>query len=57
MNVKNNKSDNEKIGKVFDSTRIANFSDDIIGVVGWKGFGILLTVLILGFSIFKIFFN
>lgn len=50
------KDDHRDLSDAFDHSRIANFSDDAIGVLGWKGTGLLLIILILGFSIFKVFF-
>jgi hypothetical protein len=41
---------------VFDSSRIAELPDDPVGVLGWKGTGVLVIVIVLGFIIFKLFF-
>lgn len=42
----------------FDNSRIANLSDDMVGVLGWKGTGIyLVIVIVLGFIVYKIFFD
>jgi len=48
---------NADLSDAFDNSRIANFSDDAVGVLGWKGTGLLLITLLLGFGIFKLFFN
>lgn len=45
------------LSDVFDNSQIANFSDDAVGVLGWKDAGLLLIILILGFGIFKLFIN
>jgi len=42
---------------VFEPSRIANFSDDALGVLGWKGTGLLLIILSVGFGLFKVFFH
>jgi len=51
------KDSNRDLSDAFDHSRIANFSDDAVGVLGWKGTGLLLITLLLGFGIFKQFFN
>ena len=51
------KNSDEKLSDAFDHSRIANFSDDLVGVLGWKGAGMLLMTLIFGFSIYKLLFN
>jgi len=51
------KDDNKDIGDVFDNSKVANFSDDAIGVLGWKGTGVLLVLLLGSFSLFKLLFN
>lgn len=55
--VKELKDDNKDLSAAFCPSRIANFSDDIIGVLGWKGAGLLLIALILVVGIFKVLFN
>ncbi len=49
--------DNVNLSDVFDHSRIANFSDDVIGVLGWRGTGLLCIILIICFSIFEVLFN
>lgn len=49
--------DNVDLSKAFDHSRIANFSDDAIGVLGWRGTSLLFILLIIGFSIFNVLFN
>lgn len=51
------KDENQDMSDVFDNSRVANFSDDAIGVLGWKGTGVLLVILLVGFSLFKVVFN
>lgn len=41
----------------FDNSRIANLSDDVVGVLGWKGTGIFLVIIVLGFIVYKILFD
>ena len=48
---------NVDVSNAFDHSRIANFSDDVIGVLGWRGTGLLFILLIIGFSIFNVLFN
>lgn len=43
-------------GELFDYKRVANFSDDALGVLGWKGIGLLLGIFLLGFGLFKVLF-
>lgn len=51
------KDENQNMGDVFDNSRVANFSDDAIGVLGWKGSGVLLVILLVVFGMFKLIFN
>lgn len=51
------KDKNQDMSDVFDNSRIANYSDDAIGVLGWKGTGVILVILLVGFSLFKLVFN
>lgn len=45
------------ISDVFEPKRVANFSDDALGVLGWKGTGLLFIILAVGFGLFKVFFH
>lgn len=47
----------ENVSDAFDHSKIANFSDDIVGVLGWKGTGLCLIALIVGFGILKILYG
>jgi len=47
----------DNLSDVFDHSKIANFSDDIVGVLGWKGTGLFLIALIVGFGILKILYS
>lgn len=40
--------------EAFDNKNIANLSDDPVGVLGWKGTGILLMMIIIGFSVYQV---
>jgi len=51
------KNENQGVGDVFDNSRVANLSDDAIGVLGWKGTGVLLVIFLVAFSLFKVLFN
>lgn len=42
---------------IFDSSRIGEFSDDPVSVLGWKGTGVLVIVIVVGFIIFKLLFQ
>lgn len=56
ITTKKENTDNN-ISDAFDSSRIANFSDDPVGIMGWKGTGLLLITVIVGFVTFKVFFS
>lgn len=45
---------NSNTGDMFDNKHIANFSDDPVGVLGWKGTGVLLIIIIVGFTVFQL---
>ncbi|GEN29807.1 hypothetical protein HNQ35_000490 [Cerasibacillus quisquiliarum] len=51
------KNTNRNIDNVFDHSNIGNFSDDPVGVLGWKGTGILFLLIIAGFIIYSLFFH
>ncbi|PKR78212.1 hypothetical protein CEY16_00175 [Halalkalibacillus sediminis] len=52
--LKNNKASN--IGDGFNRAQ-AGALQDLVGALGWKGTGILIIVLIVGFIVYSILFN
>lgn len=48
---------NNNRGNAFKNSRIANFSDDPVSVLGWKGTGFLVILIILGYIIFQLLLN
>lgn len=50
-------NENNDISDVFDNSRIGDFYVDMVGVLGWKGTGILVILIIVGFIAFQLIFN
>lgn len=50
----NEKIMNSNSADAFDNKNIANLSDDPVGVLGWKGTGILLIIIIVGFTVYQV---
>jgi hypothetical protein len=50
---------NNPTGNINDSFNRANNGNlvDLVGSIGWKGTGILILVIILGFIIYSVFFR